>query len=229
MPRVKRRETVRAVEMLPLGPKVEEVATTIEQCSGLPGAVRIAIYNRLSRSLRALVADICDDPVLAVQLVPTENVEANDYNPNHVASPEMDLLEQSIRCDGVTMPVVSCRDEVRGKWRVVDGFHRYVILKDRLKRCYVPCSEIDKGLDDRMAATIRHNRARGKHQVDLMAAIVRSLLQLGWNDTRIAEHIGMTPEELLRLKQLTGVAALLAGSEYSQSWGQIDDGEDPAL
>lgn len=179
---------------------------------------RVEAYNRLSRELRAMVSEICDDPVLSVQLLPADRVRANTYNPNRVAPPEMDLLELSIREDGVTMPVVTVRDPEAGEWEVVDGFHRRGVIVDRLDRRYVPSSVIDRPLADRMAATVRHNRARGKHQVDLMGALVRALMAEGWGDERIAEHLGMSVEELLRLKQIVGAARMLAGAEYSRSW-----------
>lgn len=179
---------------------------------------RVEAYNRLSRELRAMVSEICDDPVLSVQLLPADRVRANTYNPNRVAPPEMDLLELSIREDGVTMPVVTVRDPEAGEWEVVDGFHRRGVIVDRLDRRYVPSSVIDRPLADRMAATVRHNRARGKHQVDLMGALVRGLMAEGWGDERIAEHLGMSVEELLRLKQIVGAARMLAGAEYSRSW-----------
>ena len=158
-----------------------------------------------------------------VQLVAADSVKANDYNPNRTAAPEMDLLEQSIRCDGITMPVVVVADEAG--WTVVDGFHRTRVCKERLHRKYLPVSVIDKAIADRMASTIRHNRARGKHQVDLMADIVKSLLAQGWEDPDIAKHIGMTEEELLRLKQTVGVAKLLAAADYSRSFGNSEDHE----
>lgn len=170
-----------------------------------------------------MVSDVCDDPVLSVKLLPADKVQPNEYNPNRVASPEMDLLELSIREDGVTMPVVSVYDKELDIWVVVDGFHRRTVICERIGRKYVPCSVIDKPISDRMASTIRHNRARGKHQVDLMAEIVKALLSLGWDDVKIAEHLGMSVEELLRLKQSVGVAKLLAASEYSKSWGPVGD------
>jgi ParB-like chromosome segregation protein Spo0J len=202
---------------------MDRILKAIRACSGLPESVRVSAYNAATKALRAMVVDVCDDPALAPQLVQSDDIEANDYNPNNVAFPEMDLLEQSIREDGVTMPLVTCRDRDRRKWVMVDGFHRHLVLRDRLGRKYLPCSEIDSAIVDRMASTVRHNRARGKHQVDLMAAMVRSMLQLGWDDEKIAHHLGMSVEELLRLKQVAGVAHLLAADEYSQSWGPIDD------
>src|SRR5690606_5838277 len=198
---------------------IARLRKAILACLELPESERVAAYNAATSALRSMVADLCNDPVLAVRLVPAGKVVPNEYNPNRVASPEVGLVEASIREDGVTMPVATAHVPAAGTWVVVDGFHRRSVLVERLGRKYVPCSVIDKPISDRMASTIRHNRARGKHQVDLMAEIVKALLSLGWGDDKIAEHIGMTPEELLRLKQSAGVAELLAGSEYSKSWG----------
>lgn len=198
--------------------RVEEAVRAIRELASATEEERVEAYNRLSRELRAMVSEICDDPVLSVQLLPADRVRANTYNPNRVAPPEMDLLELSIREDGVTMPVVTVRDPEAGEWEVVDGFHRRGVIVDRLDRRYVPSSVIDRPLADRMAATVRHNRARGKHQVDLMGALVRALMAEGWGDERIAEHLGMSVEELLRLKQIVGAARMLAGAEYSRSW-----------
>lgn len=202
---------------------LDQLLQAIKECSELPPEQRIEVFNAATTALRVMVADIAyDDPVLGVQLVPAKSLHANDYNPNHVAHPEMDLLEQSIRCDGVTMPVVTVSDG-RGGWIVVDGFHRRSVLCHRLGRRYIPCSVIDKSLADRMASTIRHNRARGKHGTDLIAELVRSLIELGWDNPAIATHLGMTEEELLRLMQMVGVAPILAASEYSKSWGTRDE------
>lgn len=161
-------------------------------------------------------------PVMDVKMVDISKVIANDYNPNKVASPEMTLLIKSIAEDGVTQPIVTFYDIDADRYIVVDGFHRYTVLKNHFKCTMVPVVVIDKDIKDRMASTIRHNRARGKHQVDLMGDLVRALYEKGWEDKQVAEHLGMTEEELLRLKQISGAAKLLAGSEYSKSWGLIE-------
>jgi ParB-like chromosome segregation protein Spo0J len=182
-------------------------------------ADRIAFFNSTQAALAALVADITTDPAATPRLLPVGDVQANDYNPNRVASVEMDLLEQSIRADGITMPVVVMRGP--SGWTVVDGFHRRTVAA-KIGRTHLPCSVLDKPLADRMASTVRHNRARGKHQVELMAALVKGMMDLGWDDTRVAASLGMSVEELLRLRQMVGAAALLAGATYSRSWGKID-------
>lgn len=162
-------------------------------------------------------------PVYNVIPVPVEKIVANDYNPNKVAPPEMKLLELSIWEDGFTQPVVTYYDGENDKYIVVDGFHRYSILKNS-KRIYkrengmLPVVVIEKEIGERMASTIRHNRARGTHNIDLMSNIVAELVEMGKSDTWIAKHLGMDVDELLRLKQITGLAALFKNREFSRSW-----------
>jgi len=162
-------------------------------------------------------------PVYNVLAVPIEKITANDYNPNAVAPPEMALLEISIWEDGYTQPVVACYDEENDMYVVVDGFHRYLTIRNS-KRIYdrekglLPIVLIDKAIGDRMASTIRHNRARGTHNVELMSTIVSELVEMGKGDHWICKHIGMSVDELLRLKQITGVAALFANRDFSDSW-----------
>jgi mannose-6-phosphate isomerase-like protein (cupin superfamily) len=162
-------------------------------------------------------------PVYNVKRVPIEKVTANDYNPNSVAPPEMALLETSIWEDGYTQPVVVVHDAESGNYVVVDGFHRYCVLRDS-KRIneresgMLPVVILDKEMHDRMASTIRHNRARGTHNIELMSTIVSELVEMGKGDHWICKHIGMSPDELLRLKQITGVAALFQNQDFSQSW-----------
>lgn len=162
-------------------------------------------------------------PVMQVMMVPANKVVANDYNPNKVAPQEMELLARSIEEDGFTQPVVTCHDEERDYYIVVDGFHRYTILTEWFGCPEIPIVVIHKGIKERMAATVRHNRARGKHTVDLMADLVVGLLRNGWKDLDIAKHLGMEAEEVLRLKAQTGYAELFAKREYSRSWEEIPD------
>jgi len=162
-------------------------------------------------------------PVYNVRPVPIEKVVANEYNPNRVAPPEMKLLEVSILEDGFTQPVVCYYDEENDKYIVVDGFHRYTILKKNKKirereKGMLPVVVIDKDLGDRMASTIRHNRARGTHNIDLMSNIVAELVDMGKSDKWIARNIGMDVDEILRLKQITGLAYLFAEKDFSNSW-----------
>lgn len=162
-------------------------------------------------------------PAYNVLRVPVEKIKANDYNPNKVAPPEMKLLYDSIKEDGYTMPIVCYYDKQSDNYIVVDGFHRMQIIlehKDIYERengC-LPVTVIDKPLDERMASTIRHNRARGAHDVDLMSNIVADLHNLGRNDAWIAKHLGMDLDEILRLKQITGLASLFKDKEFSKSW-----------
>lgn len=169
-------------------------------------------------------------PVYGVIAVPLEKVEANTYNPNSVAPPEMKLLYDSILADGYTMPIVCYHDADRDKYIIVDGFHRYRIMKEHedifeREEGMIPVSVINKPLDQRMASTIRHNRARGSHDVDLMSNVVRELHDLGRSDQWICRHLGMDPDELLRLKQITGLAALFRDFPFGQAWIPEDDGD----
>jgi ParB-like chromosome segregation protein Spo0J len=162
-------------------------------------------------------------PVYDVRAVPLEKVRANTYNPNKVAPPEMALLETSIMEDGYTQPVVTYYDAETDTYVVVDGFHRYLTMQNNAtirarEGGMLPVVVIDKEIGDRMASTIRHNRARGTHNIELMSAIVAELVEMGKGDRWICNHIGMSADELLRLKQITGVAALFANREFSPSW-----------
>lgn len=162
-------------------------------------------------------------PVYNVIAVPVEKIQANAYNPNSVASPEMKLLYESILNDGYTMPIVCYYLPEIDKYEIVDGFHRYTIInkhKDIYERenGKLPVVVIDKDITNRMASTIRHNRARGSHSVDLMSNIVAELLEMGKSDGWIAKHLGMDADELLRLKQITGLASLFKDKEFSKSW-----------
>lgn len=160
-------------------------------------------------------------PVMKVKMVDADKVIANDYNPNKVASPEMKLLIHSIEQDGLTQPVVTFYDSETDLYIVVDGFHRYTVLRKHFKCDKIPVVVIEKDIKERMASTIRHNRARGKHQVDLMATLVSKLVRLGWKDIEIAKHLGMEAEEVLRLKQNTGFADIFKNEEFSSSWEAV--------
>ena len=159
-------------------------------------------------------------PVYAVKAVPIEKIQANAYNPNVVAPPEMELLELSIWEDGYTMPCVCYYLPEKDKYELVDGYHRYLVMKiskriyEREKGC-LPVSIIDKDLSNRMASTIRHNRARGAHSIELMTNIVAELKKAGMSDAWIMKNIGMDKDELLRFKQISGLAALFADKDFS--------------
>lgn len=162
-------------------------------------------------------------PVYKVKAVPLDKIRANAYNPNAVAPPEMKLLEKSIWEDGYTMPVVCYYLEDEDLYEIVDGFHRYTILKTS-KRIFereqglLPVVTIEKDLSNRMASTIRHNRARGTHSVDLMVNIVAELVESGMSDEWICKNIGMDADEILRLKQISGLAALFKDAAFSKAW-----------
>lgn len=160
-----------------------------------------------------------------VRMCDSTKIISNEYNPNKVASIEFDLLIKSIEEDGFTQPVVTFYDKITDKYIVIDGFHRYLVLKNHFKCKEIPIVVLDKTINDRMASTIRHNRARGKHKVDLMSDIVKAMYEKGWEDEKIAKNIGLSNEELLRLKQVSGISKLLSGTEYSKSWEEktLDD------
>lgn len=167
-------------------------------------------------------------PVYNIIAVPIDKIQANNYNPNTVAPPEMKLLYESIKNDGYTMPIVCYHDSEEDKYIIVDGFHRYRIMlehKDIYERegGMLPVSIIDKELDQRMASTIRHNRARGTHDVELMSSIVKDLHELGRSDAWISKHLGMDKDEILRLKQITGLAALFKDIDFGQAWKPVDE------
>ena len=162
-------------------------------------------------------------PVYEIKAVPIEKIQANAYNPNHVAPPEMKLLYESIKNDGYTMPIVCYYLEDEDKYEIVDGYHRYTVMlthKDIYEReqGLLPVSVIDKPISDRMASTIRHNRARGEHSIELMTNIVAELSKSGMSDAWIMKNIGMDAEELLRLKQLSGLQELFKDKDFSKSW-----------
>lgn len=199
----------------------------------LPEPERVAALNFARAQLHA-VSPFAAEPVDYVQWVPVELVTANDYNPNTVAPPEMVLLEHSIREDGYTQPIVAWLRE-DGTLEVVDGFHRNRVgreseaVRERV-RGYLPLAVLnqerhDRG--DRIAATIRHNRARGKHRVEAMSDIVIELRRRNWSPEKIGRELGMDPDEVLRLTQISGLTEMFADREFSEAWeaGAIDDEE----
>lgn len=169
-------------------------------------------------------------PVYNVRRVPVDKIQANSYNPNAVAPPEMKLLYKSILEDGYTMPIVCYYLADIDKYEIVDGFHRYRTIlehKDIYEReggC-LPVVTIDKDVSNRMASTIRHNRARGTHSIELMTNIVAELVDSGMSDQWIMKNIGMDAEELLRLKQISGLSALFKDDEFSKSWEPVYEDE----
>lgn len=170
-------------------------------------------------------------PVYNVIPVPIEKIKPNTYNPNSVAPPELRLLYDSIREDGYTMPIVCYYDNTTDTYIIVDGFHRYRIMLDHSdiyerEGGMLPVSVIDKPIDHRMASTIRHNRARGSHNVDLMSNIVKELHELGRSDAWISRHLGMDRDEILRLKQITGLSALFKDINFGRAWLPVEEEND---
>lgn len=194
-----------------------------EEIGGLPEEERIGVLNAVRQALHE-VSPFRNEPVDCVLWVPGEEVQANDYNPNVVAPPEMKLLVHSISADGFTQPIVTFP---AGEGReVVDGFHRNLVgttskeVRKRL-RGYLPVTTIRADRhdrSDRIAATIRHNRARGQHQVGNMSEIVVELSRRNWSDEKIGKELGMEPDEVLRLKQISGLAEMFADEEFSEAW-----------
>ena len=192
----------------------------------------IAAINEI-REVLHYISPFAAEPVDFVKWVPAEEVEANDYNPNSVAPPEMELLRVSIMADGYTQPIVTHAHE--GRRVVVDGFHRNRVGKEckdvrERVRGYLPVVQIrltQEDRSDRMAATIRHNRARGKHRVDSMSEIVIELKRRNWSDDKISRELGMDPDEVLRLTQISGLAEMFADAEFSEAWetGAFDESE----
>jgi len=201
---------------------VENLKNLLAELAEMPLDDRIAAMNKIRTELHK-AGPFSSEPVDLVLWVKNDTVHANDYNPNSVAPPEMRLLAHSIEADGYTQPIVSWMNEGR---EVVHGFHRHRVGKENESirarvHGYLPVVTInseraDKG--DRMAATIRHNRARGEHRVDSMAEIVVELKRRFWSDEKIAKELGMEPDEVLRLTQITGLAGLFADREFSEAW-----------
>jgi len=174
-----------------------------------------------ANEIRAQISAI-DQPIDHVMWVPIEKVYPNSYNPNAVAKKEMSLLKKSIEQDGFTQPIVTIKDE-NGNYCIIDGFHRYFTGKsdEEIKsknKGYLPIVVLEKNIDECIAATVRHNRARGKHAVVNMSKLVFNMLSHGMKEEEIANELGMEAEEVLRLKHITGFSKLFADREYSRAW-----------
>lgn len=192
--------------------------------AALPEEERIAAINDFRRTLHAY-SPFRDQPVDCVLWVKNDHISPNDYNPNNVAPPEKRLLLKSLETDGFTQPIVVQEDKPH-HFEIVDGFHRHELGKSRATlrsklKGYLPitCLNSDRNSkSNRMAATIRHNRARGRHQINEMAEIVRELSRLGWTEEQIGQELGMDSDEVLRLKQINGLTELFAGRRFSRAW-----------
>lgn len=204
-------------------PALQLIEALTAELAALSEPDRIEALNTARGALHR-VSPFQNEPVDCVLWVAADQVEANDYNPNAVAPPEMRLLEHSIREDGYTQPIVVWADE--GRYEVIDGFHRNRVgretadIRDRI-RGYLPVSIANSGRadrGDRIASTIRHNRARGRHRVDAMSDIVQELARRNWPDAKIGRELGMDPDEVLRLKQISGLAELFGDRDFSEAW-----------
>jgi len=169
------------------------------------------------------LSEMQSQPVDRIRWVNVDEVEPNDYNPNKVAEREMGLLYTSILHDGYTQPIVTIYDEKKKKYIIVDGFHRYYICKLKKdirerNKGLLPIVVINKDINDRMASTIRHNRARGEHNIGGMSNMVFNMLDNGWTDQEICKELGMEIDELIRLKHITGFSKLFENTEYRKAW-----------
>ncbi|HCL6629229.1 TPA: ParB-like nuclease domain-containing protein [Citrobacter amalonaticus] len=189
--------------------------------SGLSEEEKIKAINAFRMAIHS-VSPFRDEPVDCVLWIKNEHISPNDYNPNNVAPPEKKLLLKSIETDGFTQPIVVTQSSPE-EYEIVDGFHRHELgkgkasLRSRLKG-YLPITCLEGSRHDRMAATIRHNRARGRHQIHAMSEIVRELALQGWEDEKIGKELGMDEDEVLRLKQINGLQELFASRRFSKAW-----------
>lgn len=196
----------------------------LEILGSMSGDKLVSAINELREIIHGY-SPFNSEPVDFVKWVKNTQVHANDYNPNSVAPPEMELLRLSISSDGYTQPIVSMPDD-NDMYEVIDGFHRHRVGKEctdiqfrvhgHLPLVQIRASQHDK--NDRMAATIRHNRARGKHKVEAMSDIVVELKRRFWSDDKIAKELGMEPDEVLRLTQITGLSSLFENAAFSEAW-----------
>lgn len=209
------------------------IAALSEAIQGMEREEAIETLNLCRETLHE-IGPFKNEPVDFVRWVKADVVTANDYNPNTVAPPEMELLHTSIAADGYTQPIVG--NEEDGMIVVVDGFHRhrvgkeYLDIAERIKG-YLPVVQIrttQTDRSDRIASTIRHNRARGKHSVNAMSDIVIELKRRNWSDEKIAKNLGMDADEVLRLCQISGLSDLFSDEDFSLAWetDEIDDASD---
>jgi len=207
----------------PINNMKKQIKEVIKEIKKLSEEERIEAINKIKMELHK-ISPFKDEPVDCVIWVKNEKVIANDYNPNNVAPPEMELLRTSIMNDGFTQPIVSFPEN--NHYTVIDGFHRNRVgkeleeVRNKIKG-YLPITIIrptqeDRG--DRIASTIRHNRARGKHRIDSMSEIVLELKRRNWSDNKIAKNLGMDPDEILRLAQITGLKEMFADKDFSFAW-----------
>lgn len=211
-----------------------EYKNLIDEIASMDLDKKVEAINALKIALHE-ISPFCNEPVDCVLWVKNTDVNANDYNPNTVAPPEMELLRHSINSDGYTQPIVSWK--VEDRYEVIDGFHRHRVgkeMEDVRNRVhgYLPIVQIKEdreGRNDRIASTIRHNRARGKHKIDAMSDIVIELKRRNWSDEKIGKELGMDADEVLRLAQITGLAEMFKDREFSEAWEAEEINEDDNL
>jgi ParB-like chromosome segregation protein Spo0J len=197
----------------------------IEQIDALDLHNKIRFINSVKIKLHE-ISPMRSEPVDCVLWVKNDSVHANDYNPNSVAPPEMELLRLSIESDGYTQPIVSMLEDDLETREVIDGFHRNRVGKEcseiqKRVHGYLPVVTINEDrtkINDRVASTIRHNRARGKHKIDAMSDIVIDLKKRNWSDAKISKNLGMDADEVLRLCQIGGLVELFSDKEFSKAW-----------
>lgn len=209
-------ETLRSASNL-----LYEIAISFEESDELTIKERVAIFNLLSDLSSKIVG--LTHPALNVRLVESHLVQDNDYNPNTVAPPEYRLLKHSIRNDGLTMPVVVGKHSDDGRYVVIDGAHRTQLIKTESDinaslANYVPVVVLNKTCEERMSSSIRHNMARGEHQVELTASLVIKLREMDWSDEKIGRELGMDKDEVLRMQQITGLAEAFKDRSFSKAW-----------
>lgn len=211
-----------------------EYKNLIDEIASMDLDKKVEAINALKIALHE-ISPFCNEPVDCVLWVKNTEIGANDYNPNTVAPPEMELLRHSINSDGYTQPIVSWK--VEDKYEVIDGFHRHRVgkeMEDVRNRVhgYLPLVQIKEdreGRSDRIASTIRHNRARGKHKIDAMSDIVIELKRRNWSDEKIGRELGMDADEVLRLTQITGLSEMFKDREFSEAWEAEEINEDDNL
>jgi ParB-like chromosome segregation protein Spo0J len=207
---------------LPTVETTAQMMLDLKTLQALPDAERLAVIEDLREQLHGL-SPVNSQPVDRVRWVPIERVKPNDYNPNNVAKIELGLLYTSILHDGYTQPIVTIWSEEQQKYIIVDGFHRYFTclnnqdIRDR-NHGMLPIVVLEKPINDRMASTVRHNRARGKHSIDGMSNMVFQMLENGWSEAEICAELGMEAEEVLRLKHITGFSKLFEDVQYKKAW-----------